>query len=246
MLAYLRHAAYRERSIRSVPVWVRVLVLCGVLLQSLWHHQLPPPEARAEALPIPPGSSFLRLLSLGDSLVMAKYLNLWLQAFDNQPGISISFNDLDYSRVIAWLGRILELDPRGQYPLLAASRLYADLNMPAKQRQMLNFVHQEFLKDPDRRWPWLAHAAYIAKHRLHDLPLARRYAREIATHTRPERVPAWARQMEIFILEEMGEIESAKILIGGLLESGTITDPHELSFLTRRLAELENSEERKP
>jgi hypothetical protein len=45
--------------------------------------------------------------------------------------------------------------------------------------------------------------------------------------------------MEIYVLEDMGEIESAKILIGGLLESGAITDAHEIQFLLDRLDRLE-------
>ena len=46
--------------------------------------------------------------------------------------------------------------------------------------------------------------------------------------------------MEIYVLEDMGEIESARILIGGLLESGAITDTHELMFLQQRLERLED------
>jgi hypothetical protein len=41
--------------------------------------------------------------------------------------------------------------------------------------------------------------------------------------------------MELFVLEDLGEIESAKILLGGLIESGAITDPNEVRFLTERL-----------
>jgi hypothetical protein len=43
-------------------------------------------------------------------------------------------------------------------------------------------------------------------------------------------VPAWARELEIFIAEDMNE-RDARALIGGLLRSGQITDPHELQFL---------------
>ena len=164
---------------------------------------------------------------------------LWLQAFDNQPGISIPFRDLDYPKVIGWLERILALDPKGQYPLLAASRLYSEVPDEVKQRQMLEFVYEQFFQDPNHRWPWLAHAVYIAKHRLHDLPLALRYAQAIAAYATGEQVPHWAQQMQIFVLEDIGEIESAKVLIGGLLESGTITDPQELQFLMNRLKEIE-------
>ncbi len=48
--------------------------------------------------------------------------------------------------------------------------------------------------------------------------------------------------MEIFLHEDMGEYEAAKVLLGGLLASGTVTDPHELAFLVERLKQLEAAE----
>ena len=38
--------------------------------------------------------------------------------------------------------------------------------------------------------------------------------------------------MHVFILEDMGEIESAAVLLGGLLASGEVSDPNEARFLT--------------
>ena len=87
--------------------------------------------------------------------------------------------------------------------------------------------------------PWLAHAALLAKHRLQDLALARRYAAAIDRSTKSPDVPLWAKQMEIFILEDMNELQAARILLGGLLESGAIHDPAEVRFLRQRLEELE-------
>jgi hypothetical protein len=45
--------------------------------------------------------------------------------------------------------------------------------------------------------------------------------------------------MEIFIREDMNELETARMMIGGLLESGKITDRGELNFLDGRLHEIE-------
>jgi len=104
---------------------------------------------------------------------------------------------------------------------------------------MLDFIYQAFLQDPNRRWQWLAHAAVVAKHRLHDLPLALRYAQAIARHARGQNVPHWAQQMPIFILEDMGEAQSAKVLLGAQLAEGQISDPREIHFLTQRLKTLE-------
>lgn len=231
-----------ERPISSVPKPALLLLALGVGLQITGHFSLPQRLARAEDLPPPPSLSALKLASFGEPIALAKALMLYLQVFDNQPGISIPFRNLDYGRVQGWLGRILELDPPGQYPLLAASRLYGEVSDETRQRQMLEFVHQRFLDDPNHRWPWLAHVAFIAKHRLKDLPLARKYAQAIRIHATGSEVPNWAKQMEIFILEDMNEPESAKILIGGLLQSGQITDSHEILFLEERLNTLESKQ----
>lgn len=228
-----------QRPIAFVPRPVLALIAVALLAQIGLRLSLAPPRAKAEDLPPAPSVAALRLASFGDPIALAKALMLYLQAFDYQSGSRVPYRDLDYGRLEDWLARILELDPRGQYPLLAASRLYAEVPVEAKQRSMLQFIYREFLLDPERRWPWLANATVIAKHRLKDLPLALRYARAIQRYAVGKAVPLWAKQMEIFILEDMNELEAARLLIGGYLASGTVKDPAELRFLDQRLRELE-------
>jgi hypothetical protein len=45
--------------------------------------------------------------------------------------------------------------------------------------------------------------------------------------------------MEIFILEDMDELETARLIIGGYIQSGSVKDPAELRFLEERLKQLE-------
>jgi hypothetical protein len=217
---------------------VLLAVLLTLTIQILWQASRPPAHAHAQDLPPAPSLATLHLAALGDPVALSKATMLYVQGFDEQAGISIAWRNLDYAKVVTWLQRVLELDPRSQYPLLAASEVYGSVSDPQRARLMLDFVYQRFTEDPNRRWPWLAHAALVAKHRLHDLPLARRYAAAIRLQATGAQVPAWARELEIFILEDMNELESARALIGGLLRSGQITDPHELQFLSRRLDQL--------
>jgi hypothetical protein len=49
----------------------------------------------------------------------------------------------------------------------------------------------------------------------------------------------WARQMQAFILEDMDELEAARLVIGGYIESGKLNDMGELRFLEQRLREIE-------
>ena len=75
----------------------------------------------------------------------------------------------------------------------------------------------------------------MARHRLHDLPLAIRYARAITEQATGRSVPGWARQMSVLLLADTGESEAARILLGGLLDAGSVTDAQELRFLLERL-----------
>lgn len=229
-----------ERPIAAVPSAVKLVLAAALCAQIAWQALEPKPIARATALGMPVELPWLRTASLGEPIALSQLMSLYLQAFDNQPGVSIPYRDLDYEAVLAWLRSGLALDPASQYPLMMAAHLYAQIPDEARQRLMLDFVHREFLLDPDRRWRWLAHAAIVAKHRLKDMPLALRYADDIARYA--GRAQGWARQMRIFILEDMGETEAAAVLLGGLLARGEVTDAAEIRFLTERLETMKSAD----
>jgi len=228
-----------ERPLRAVPPAMWIALAATLAAQIGWRSLQGPAGAGAADLPPPPSAQALRLASFGEPPALARLAMLYLQAFDYGGANLTPYRRLDYARLIGWLDAILELDPRSEYPLFAAARIYAEVPDEARSRLMLEFIYRQFFVDPDRRWPWLAHAALLAKHRLKDLPLARRYAAAIDRHTHAASVPLWAKQMEIFILEDMNELQAARILLGGLLESGAIRDPAEARFLRQRLEELE-------
>jgi hypothetical protein len=221
-----------------VPAWLWALLAIMLAVQLAWHARLPGASARGEDLPPAPRAALLRLASLGEPEALSRVVMLYVQAFDLGGGNR-------YDRLVGWLDAVLALDPRSQYALFCAARVYAETPDRARMREMLDFVYREFFADPNRRWPWLAHAALLAKHELDDLPLARRYAAAIDRYTTAQDVPLWAKQMEIFILEDMNEVEAARVMLGGLLASGRIRDPAEAQVLKRRLEELERRSARR-
>jgi hypothetical protein len=157
---------------------------------------------------------------------------LQLFSLDEQPGVSLPFASLDYERLKGWMGAALDLDPDNRNLLVAATQVYSQVPDPDRQRKMLDFVHQQFLLAPASRWPFLAHAAFIARHGLKDMNLAMSYARDLS---RVDRAPAWARQMSVLLLADLGEKEQARVLLGGLLDSGAVKDPREIAFLLKRV-----------
>ncbi len=228
-----------QRALAAVPRWVLLLLATALAAQIAWRAGGRLSAPGANDLPPAPSGIALRLSSLGETAAFARVAMLWLQTFDSRSDNAIPYQQLDYARLTDWLRAILEVDPHSGYPLFSAARVYAENPDARKARQMYDFVEAEFLRDPNARWAPFAHVTLLAKHRLHDLPLALRYASEIQRLTTDPTVPSWARQMEIFILEDMNELEAAKIMLGGLLATGRIRDPEERRFLQGRLAAIE-------
>jgi len=233
------HYLYKDRPVRDVPKGIKIALVAALFLQLLWHSLQDPLIAKAEDLAPPLSTRTYVMSSLGEPIAVSKFLNLWLQAFDNQPGASISFHQLNYTRLTQWLDTILELDPRGYYPMLVAARVYGSINDPEKKRIMMDYIFYKFNENPDKYWRWLAHVVIMAKHELKDLDLALKYAHALSEKATGDNVPYWAKDMKIIVLEDMGELEAAKILVGALIESKEITDPYELNFLTHKIAVLE-------
>ena len=223
--------------LRVVPLIVWAAIFLGLGGQIALSQLQPPPQARAQDLTPPPPESTLRVAAAGDPIAFSKALMLNLQAFDNQPGISIPFRELNYSVLVEWLEGILSLDPRADYPLLSAARLYAGVGDLPRKRIMVNWVRDKFIENP-LRWEWLAHCVVIARHQLKDDKLALELTQLLREKSDPEIVPAWARQMDIFLREDLDEYDSAAALLSGLLESGEAKDPQEFIFLYDRLESL--------
>lgn len=226
-----------ERPLSHLPKPVLPLLLAALGLQLLWHATQSRITAQYEPLPPAPPATLFSIMALGDNILASRILDIWLQGHDNQPGISMPFKQLDYERVTQWLDLSLQLDQRDGYPLLTAAHIYATVNDDSRTRIMLDFIEQKFTEQPTYRWRALADAAIAAKHRLKDLPLALRYAETLAAHAGDD-VPYWAQDIRLIVLEEMGEKEALRLLIGGLLQNGHIHDPYELRFLQQRLDNL--------
>lgn len=233
------HFLNKDRPVADVPSSVKIFLLLALVMQLLWHSMQAPMVAKAEDLPPPLSTRTYVMSSLGEPIAASKLLNLWLQAFDNQPGASISFHQLNYPRITQWLDTSLELDPEGHYPMLVAARVYGSIQDPEKQRIMMDYVFYKFNENPNKYWRWLAHVVITAKHELKDFELALKYANALAEKATGKNVPYWAKDMKIIVLEDMGQLEAAKILVGALIDSGEISDPYELNFLRHKIMVLE-------
>ncbi len=186
----------------------------------------------------PPNIDILNIVTLGEHRAAGYGMMLYLQSFDAQAGQAVKIRSLDLNASYAWFESALRLAPQQAYPLFLAVRIYAESAPPAVRAQMLELVYRQFFAAPNERWPWLAHAAYLARHEMNSPALASRYARAIREYAQADSVPRWARDLEIFMLASSDQLEAATLLLGGLIDSGQLHDHRELQAMNERLAEL--------
>lgn len=226
------------RPLSAAPRWLWLLAAAALGAQLFFHYELKePPKAdkRLFLLHKPPDENTMRLAALGDPVFLGRLLMLNLQSFDTAQGQSASLNDLDYDSLGEWLNRIVELDPRADYPHFSAAKIYAQLKNPEKSRQMMRWVQKHFQDDPNGRWEWMAYAAQTAKYNLKDENLALELALDLHDRADPATTPLWARQLPAFFLENKNEYEAAASMLANLLDEGEINDEHEFVFLIDRL-----------
>ena len=223
---------------------IAYMALLGLLWLNGWLGQTYTKTQTNElTLSVPAHSSFINLAFLGEKMAAAYSLLLHVQTID--AGTGIALRKLNYFEVQT-------LNPNSGYGLLMASRLFAEIaderkpkaEQHAQQQAMLDFVADEFAKSPNIHWPWMSHAVYVARHRMQDQTLALLYARQLRAATTTPPTPHWARQMEVFVLEDMNELDAAKVLLGGLLESGQYQDERDFALMSQRLAEMSRRQQK--
>ncbi|MBT5229651.1 MAG: hypothetical protein HOM11_05175 [Methylococcales bacterium] len=197
-------------------------------------------SSQSQTKDFPPATDIriLKVIALGEKSTLSRLLMLWIQAFNNQPGVYLSFRELDYDRLTQWLDLCLQLDPKSRYPLMAATHLYASQPDPVRQKKMMKFIRQKFLQNPNRHWRWMVEIALIARHKMHNTTLALLFAKELSQKATGPDVPEWIHKLYPWLLADLGEHQQSLQFIQKLVQEGHITDKQELLFLQQKMTEL--------
>ena len=215
------------------------VVVAGALAAQAAFATLVPREWAAQhAIGAPPDARVAAIASLGETRGAAAMLALMLQGFDTQAGEQQRLRDLNHADTVAWLARIGELAPGSGYDTFLATRIYAEAVPLAARLPLLDWVRARFEQAPAAHWVSLAHATWIAAHPLADKALAADLARSLREHA-PAEAPGWARQMEVLLRADLGEVGAARALFRAMAESGAIGDEREQQLLVQRLHEAE-------
>ena len=230
----------QQRRFSELPLILIIGFILMLLFQFLSQHQDRKVEQNSfQQLHEPGPVEWYQLLSLGSERLSSYLMLLRIQLHDNQKGQQVSYTRLDFYHLRDWLLTLNQLNPESDYPAFLASRVDSSVNDPHKIQLMIDTVKQIFKPHPERHWRRMTEASLIAKHQLRDLPQALALAQQVADLPPTMNLPFWARDMKLVLLDELGQKESAVLLISSLLQSGEIKDNDEKRFLEQRLLKIQ-------
>ena len=214
----------------TIPRGALVAVLLALGLQTIFWWQTREMRAGWEGVPPAPSKQVAKALALGDGQFLYRATAFVLQNMGDEGGQVTPFKDYDYQRLGQWFSLLDQFDPISEYLPVLVGYYYSQSQNTEDVRVVISFLAHIAIRDPDRNWRWLAHAIYLARHRVKDMNLALSLAYRMAAFDSPE-IPIWAKQMPAFVLAEVGEKEAARDLMEAILDNQTDLDAAEIDFM---------------
>ncbi len=213
----------RKLSLNQVLILLLILQVCFSLS---FKNKLPV----WENIPPPLQQDVTSAISLGDDEFMYRLLGLRLQNLGDASGKNTALAKYDYKLLSQWFYSVSYLNPYSSYVPATVAFYYSQTPRRLGAIYVTEFLRQYFLGDPERRWRWMAHAVYLAKHKIKTMPYALELAEELASYDIPNE-PLWVKQMPSFILRDMGKKDEARQFMISIMQEDKNISPQELLFM---------------
>ena len=188
-------------------------------------------------VPQVPSEVAVNALSLGDKQFYFRYLGFIIQNAGDSWGRFTALRDYDYQELAQWFALLDQLDPVSNYIPSLAGYYYSHTQNRQDTIYVVRYLVKHAMRDPKRKWWWLAQAVYIANHLLEDKALALEIAYQLANLPQTVIMPLWARQMPAFIHEQLGQKQAATKIIVDLLLNLPKLSQGEYNFMEHFIVE---------
>jgi len=205
-----------------------LLILFAALQFGFW-------DATQQKLPdmgiVPdvPGQVSVKALSFGDEQFYFRLLALDIQNAGDTFGRFTELYKYDYKKLYAWFTLLDTLDNESDYVPFLASYYFSQTQHVPDVRYVVDYLYEHSAGRPEKKYWWLAQAAYLAEHKLKDSDLALKMA---APLEHADNAPYWVRQLPAFVHEKRGEMEDARRIIEHIETNSKDIPPSELRFMT--------------
>lgn len=195
-------------------------------------------QARWEGVPPVPTKNGARIMTLGDEQFSYRFGAITLQNLGNSGGRVTAVKDYDYKKLGAWFWLLHGLDPASNHVPMMAAYYFGGTQVPEDVAVVVEYLATVGQNPVANKWRWLAHAVFLARHRMENPDLALDLA-YILSRMQPvgDVLPAWARQMPAFVLANQGEKQSARKVIEEILMTATELHPNEVNFMRAYLVD---------
>ncbi len=214
----------------NIPRGALAAVLITLGLQAAFWSQTRHIQAGWEGVPPAPSSRVAKALALGDGEFLYRAATFVLQNMGDEGNRVTPLKDYDYQRLGQWFYLLDQFNPQSEFLPVLVGYYFSQSQNPDDARIVISFLAHIAIRDPDRNWRWMAHAIYLARHRVKDMNLALSLAYRMAAMRSPE-IPVWAQQMPAFVLIDIGEKEAARDLMEAIMDSQKDLDPAERNFM---------------
>ncbi len=184
---------------------------------------------------VPPVPSKIGAMSmtLGDKEFSYRTLALMLQNFGEMGRDTTPLKDYNYDKLHDWFFLLHELDPIADHVPMLAAHYFGGTVVPYQSSKVVSYLSVAGKIRAPEKWRWLAQAAYLAQHRMHNLDEALKYAYQLQRLSRDYSIdmPQWARQMPVFVLNNRGEKAASRALMENLLVTEKNMHPTEINYM---------------
>ena len=193
----------------------------------------PPPATRHRRIRRPPPPKPSPVFSpLAKPPPLSRLIAMRLQAFDNQPGVSIPFEQLDYDALGRWPRHRRPMDERAEYPHFLMSKVYSSVTDETRKRKARGMGLATIpsvvpttvgngwrtpptkptmsSKTPSSPWKW--RTTFVGK-------------------PPPAESPEWVRQIEVLFAENQNQYEVAAAILSNQLEARRNRRPTRIRIL---------------
>lgn len=214
---------------RSVQLFLAFALLLNIVfwfsvrdIRQEWGNVPPAPELKYAAS-----------YGVGDSSFSYRLNGLMVQNLGDTGGRVTALKDYDYDSLAQWFFVQDSLDPHSSYMPYLAAYYFSAVQNPEKFRPIIDYLKEVGQRPEGEKWRWLAQAVFMARFKMNDMDLALELA-EVLAQSEAEDVPAWARQMPVFVLNAKGNKMGAYALMLQILKTGADKmHPNEISEMKK-------------
>ena len=153
-----------QGKLRHVPRFYILALLAGLAGQLLFWSQAHDLRIPWSGVSLAPTPAAARITGLGDTQFYYRAAGLGLQNMGDWAGELTPLVAYDYGRLAGWFTLLSQMDPKSQYVPSFAAYYFGQSRDPDQVRQIIGYLQQLAVENPQQHWRWLAYGAYLARY----------------------------------------------------------------------------------